>query len=232
MSLVTSASPWINDNNNISKKRTPTMRRTLKLKPTNTLLSEEPEEYVSQIENYQNQQPTSIEDTQNQMDQRNTRVNDLLDKITSANSEDDNKLASFNPLPNPNINNKKDMNDVTMPRNYVPPIHTYTNASNSHKNGPYMANDGTNSIYSNYRMSYEKPLIYGDKNQYLKNIQGSPNVQDNKLLEKINYMIMLLEEQQHEKTSNITEEFILYTFLGVFIIFIVDSFARSGKYIR
>jgi hypothetical protein len=41
-----------------------------------------------------------------------------------------------------------------------------------------------------------------------------------------------LEEQQNEKTNNITEEFILYTFLGVFIIFVVDSFSRSGKYTR
>jgi F0F1-type ATP synthase assembly protein I len=55
---------------------------------------------------------------------------------------------------------------------------------------------------------------------------------DTKLLEKLNYMIHLLEEQQNEKTSNITEEFILYTFLGVFIIYIVDSFAKSGKYVR
>jgi F0F1-type ATP synthase assembly protein I len=42
----------------------------------------------------------------------------------------------------------------------------------------------------------------------------------------------MLEAQQNEKTSHITEEFILYTFLGVFIIFVVDSFARSGKYTR
>ena len=55
---------------------------------------------------------------------------------------------------------------------------------------------------------------------------------DNKLLEKINYMIHMLEEQQHEKTNNITEEFLLYTFLGVFVIYVLDSFARSGKYIR
>ena len=57
-------------------------------------------------------------------------------------------------------------------------------------------------------------------------------VLDNKLLEKINYMIHMLEQQENEKTSNITEEFVLYTLLGVFIIFIVDSFARTGKYIR
>ena len=42
----------------------------------------------------------------------------------------------------------------------------------------------------------------------------------------------MLEQQQNEKTSNITEEFVLYLFLGVFIIFIVDAFSRTGKYIR
>jgi len=51
-------------------------------------------------------------------------------------------------------------------------------------------------------------------------------------MEKMNYMIHLLEEQQIEPTKHITEEFILYTFLGIFVIYIVDSFARSGKYIR
>jgi high-affinity K+ transport system ATPase subunit B len=55
---------------------------------------------------------------------------------------------------------------------------------------------------------------------------------DSQLMEKINYMIHLLEEQQNEKTENITEEFLLYTFLGVFVIFVVDSFARAGKYTR
>jgi nitrate reductase NapE component len=45
-------------------------------------------------------------------------------------------------------------------------------------------------------------------------------------------MIHLLEEQQDIKTSHVTEELILYSFLGVFIIFIVDSFARVGKYVR
>jgi hypothetical protein len=45
-------------------------------------------------------------------------------------------------------------------------------------------------------------------------------------------MINLLEEKQDEKTNNVTEEIILYSFLGIFIIFIVDSFARVGKYVR
>jgi hypothetical protein len=41
-----------------------------------------------------------------------------------------------------------------------------------------------------------------------------------------------LEQQQNEKTSHITEEFVLYMFLGVFIIYVVDSFSRTGKYVR
>jgi len=52
------------------------------------------------------------------------------------------------------------------------------------------------------------------------------------LIDKLNYMINLLEEQQDQRTGNITEEVVLYSFLGVFIIFVVDSFARVGKYVR
>jgi hypothetical protein len=52
------------------------------------------------------------------------------------------------------------------------------------------------------------------------------------LIDKLNYMINLLEEQKDEKTNNVTEEVVLYSFLGIFIIFVVDSFARVGKYVR
>jgi hypothetical protein len=52
------------------------------------------------------------------------------------------------------------------------------------------------------------------------------------LIEKLNYMINLLEEQQDQKTNSVTEDVVLYSFLGVFIIFVVDSFARVGKYVR
>jgi hypothetical protein len=45
-------------------------------------------------------------------------------------------------------------------------------------------------------------------------------------------MINLLEEQQDQKTGSVTEEVVLYSFLGVFIIFIVDSFSKVGKYTR
>ena len=57
-------------------------------------------------------------------------------------------------------------------------------------------------------------------------------VLNNEFIEKINYMIHLLEEQQKEPTQNIMEEFFLYGLLGIFIIYLVDSFTRVGKYTR
>lgn len=63
---------------------------------------------------------------------------------------------------------------------------------------------------------------------------SSENQQSNEeqLIKKLNYMIYLLEEQQHQETNHTTEELILYCFLGIFTIFVIDSFTKVGKYIR
>lgn len=60
----------------------------------------------------------------------------------------------------------------------------------------------------------------------------APLTHSDNVLEKLNYMINLLEENHDERTGNVTEEVVLYSFLGIFIIFIADSFARVGKYTR
>jgi len=69
--------------------------------------------------------------------------------------------------------------------------------------------------------------------QYIPPYNSSPT-QDNDpdLSKKINYMIHMLEEQQDMKQGSVTEELVLYCFLGVFIIYVVDSFAKVGKYVR
>ena len=68
--------------------------------------------------------------------------------------------------------------------------------------------------------------------QLLPTNQFSNNMSNNETVEKMNYMIHLLEDQQAKKTEHVTEEIVLYSFLGIFTIFIVDSFARVGKYVR
>ena len=55
---------------------------------------------------------------------------------------------------------------------------------------------------------------------------------DGELLDKLNYMISLLEEQRDEKTGQVTEELILYVFLGIFTLFVLDTFVKNGKYSR
>jgi len=52
------------------------------------------------------------------------------------------------------------------------------------------------------------------------------------LSDKVAYMIRLLEEQRDEKTGHVTEEIILYLFLGIFVIFVVDTFVKTGRYSR
>ena len=55
---------------------------------------------------------------------------------------------------------------------------------------------------------------------------------ESELLDKLNYMISLLEEQRDEKTGQVTEELILYVFLGIFTLFVLDTFVKNGKYSR
>jgi hypothetical protein len=90
-----------------------------------------------------------------------------------------------------------------------------------------------NAMYNSspYNMPY-----YHDNNSNNNNSNSNNNPvytdENTILLNKLNYMINLLEQNQDEKTQNVTEEIILYCFLGIFLIFIVDSFARVGKYTR
>jgi hypothetical protein len=52
------------------------------------------------------------------------------------------------------------------------------------------------------------------------------------VLTKLRHITQLLEEQKRERTHHVTEEMALYSFLGVFIIFVVDSFSKVSRYSR
>jgi hypothetical protein len=75
-------------------------------------------------------------------------------------------------------------------------------------------------------------MYYKERAMDMGQSAGYGNGSNDVLLNKINYMINLLEDQQDERTNNVTEEVVLYSFLGIFMIFLVDSFARVGKYTR
>jgi hypothetical protein len=195
MSLLSTASLWKNGTD--KKKRQSSMKKPSLSKEDDGEHIEEPFSNIS--ETFKNANKEGME--------RNERVINLINKMTTENDEDNKDLVNFEPLANPTVHVKKD------------------SPSLEENNLKYNPNQHRK-VFSNYTNAYNAPEF--TNKQYVK-----PVVQNNdKFLEKINYMIRLLEEQQHEKTENITEEFILYGFLGIFVIYVVDSFTKCGKYIR
>ena len=91
-----------------------------------------------------------------------------------------------------------------------------------------------NNMYSNYDKSYNKQFYSQDyiNNGVTTKSNSDIGLNNKQLLDKLNYIIHLLEEQHNEKTNYLTEELILYLFLGIFIIFVLDSFSKASKYIR
>ena len=160
------------------------------------------------------QAPESIEETEENNKATSSRVSQLLSKLATDN--DGNKLADYEPNYRPEITVNKSDAAIISP------------AVIEQMTPRYSANDINLANLSNYNQTYSAPTVY--QPYYAK--MGISGVGDDKLTEKINYMIHLLEQQQMEKTSNVTEEFILYILLGVFVIFTVDSFTRAGKYVR
>jgi hypothetical protein len=60
-----------------------------------------------------------------------------------------------------------------------------------------------------------------------------PKKQTNQeLLNKMNKILEMFEDQKEIKTGQKNEEIVLYCFLGVFIIYIMDSFVNIGRYSR
>ena len=84
----------------------------------------------------------------------------------------------------------------------------------------------------NYSKAYEVPRETRPYYTHKMGIGNSNDSFEEKIMDKIQYLTHLMEEIQSEKTANITEEFVLYTMLGVFVIYVVDAFSKSGKYIR
>jgi hypothetical protein len=189
------------------------------------------------------------------------KVNSVLNSIhnTTPDSDSDN-LGDYNPNINNSsqgMESFKPLNPIKPPisagtertkegfrggNNYQPELTpqplTDENYELQSLKSAFMTEQQANDYYRKIMSNNGQNKISNDNNKnYYNFTQFEPNNLDkdstNKvLLEKLNYMINLLEEQQDERTNHVTEEVILYSFLGIFMIFIVDSFARVGKYVR
>jgi hypothetical protein len=181
------------------------------------------------------------------------KVNSVLEEVhkKSTPDDDEDEPRNFNPPPpTQSVGAAKKENMVNMTNQNDIIFRTLGS-------GPQPNNQENNNLdlndYSNYGdkktvEEYYKKMLpgYNSNNQNVQNANplnrlyhrmnydSASNIAPTQdvLLQKINYMISLLEDQQDEKTNNVTEEVVLYSFLGIFIIFIVDSFAKVGKYVR
>ena len=167
-------------------------------------------------------------------------INEIISRIHNTpenDNDDDNTLSDFSPPPPPssigvNKTIEKSNEEHNKRVNMV--------ESNTALEQIYSGNDVSNEMYDDMHIEnnhqYFKKVVpmYKEEKEYPKQIPA-PNknmYNKNEISQKLNYMISLLEEQQDEKTGHVFEELILYSFLGIFIIFVVDSFARAGKYVR
>ena len=163
----------------------------------------------------------------------NSNVDSMMKRIHDDDvndDDDDNGLSNYQPLQPPNsvaneridnVNANNMEKRMSEQQNVVP---------NMNMNTAQAQREGFTQLPSEYAKQYYQQYV-----PYFN--QGSddttPNgVNKDELLTKLNQIIYLLEEQQDEKTGNVTEELILYSFLGIFIIFVVDGFARVTRYTR
>jgi hypothetical protein len=207
MSLLTTASPWNTDGG--TRKRIPTIGKRKTQKAT---VAEESEE-ESEIS-------TNFDDTMNLNAERENVVTKLLNKITASSTNAGNGLEDFKPL-SENLANKTEGFETPILKKAATP-------------SAVSPSDFKTDGLSSYNKSYEAGGILGKPYYSSMGIaKTATNGEENQaLFQKLNYMTHILEDIQMEKTSNVTEELILYSFLGVFVIFIVDSFTRAGKYYR
>lgn len=126
----------------------------------------------------------------------------LLNDNSDSDSDSESEIADFNPPPKAEITKGPNIEEDD-----VVPIHDSSNYVSINNDFP-----------KQYITNVSHPFSQYDNNN-----------ENEQLTKKLNYMINLLEEQKDEKTHTITEELILYCFLGIFVIFLIDSFVKIGK---
>jgi hypothetical protein len=235
MSLLNTASPWTSSQ---TIKRTPSIgkRKTQRAIPKpkkddNSNYDNDDDAaagadddngfWTDILDHNENSLSESMKSTITMNEERGHTVNDMLNKITASSAGDG--LVDFRPVSSPGLakNTNEGFESPLLKRAAGLP-----QSGGAHE---YVPSDIGMDALSNYNKSYEAGAILG-KPYYSMNKSSDDG--NSVVMQKLNYITHILEDLQLEKTSNITEELILYSFLGVFVIFMVDSFARVGKYHR
>jgi hypothetical protein len=102
-------------------------------------------------------------------------------------------------------------------------------AANATKTAPFSTNAYASRYYEQF-VPYAETLANQLANGSGGGSGGSGGVSGTNaaLIEKLNYIIHMLEEKKDEKTGHVIEELVLYCFLGIFIIFVIDTFTHAA----
>jgi len=76
------------------------------------------------------------------------------------------------------------------------------------------------------------PEQYKKKEYMIMQSYEKPKKNNQDLLDKMNQILEMLDDQKEIKTGQKNEEIILYSFLGIFLIYVLDSFVNIGRYNR
>ena len=115
-----------------------------------------------------------------------------------------------------------------------------SSVSEIHKNLKEDNDSDLSNFYNSELNNYSPPPPITKDNQFMlmdnqhlvEGFSKPSNNTNNEMISKLNKMIDMFEEQREIKTSKKNEEIVLYCFLGVFTIYILDSFVSIGKYSR
>ncbi len=225
-------------------KKTPA-NKTLKNKSITSFLSNNYDENIieNQSTNFNDKQNDNPSSTNTPQDSTKlTNINQLMSKLYNQNNEALNNSSAptkdgtiydliNNGMQQKHISGEPVQRDVQqMSSNTLPPLTSQTHQSQSQ---PQPLNDSKvqGSDYNNIKTDSYVPYYTNLTNGQTANNNLGHSSND-ELLNKLNYIIYMMEEQQNQKTNYVTEELILYVFLGIFIIFVLDNFAKSCKYVR
>lgn len=175
-------------------------------------------------ETYMNNEPIDNKRTNRTQNKTIKRYSDASNKVENMRKQltlqgidnSQSQLADFNPPDLPQSAGTERIRSNNE-ENVVQP------AASNHNDSPVNV-ENFNTLPDMSEDYYKQYIPYYDR-------QTDPDTQ-HALINKLDYMIHLLEQQKEQKTESATEEIILYSFLGIFIIFVLDTFARAGKYTR
>ena len=151
----------------------------------------------------------------------NSKIANMKKEIGFGSMDDDSQhMADFSPPGPPESAGVQRTKDRDNDGDNVVQPHPAGMPMNQHNDAPVSTEAFQNLPSLASEDYYRQYVPYYDRTG-----QGMPS--QDELMNKLDYMIHLLEDQRELKTGSATEEVILYSFLGVFMIF-----ARAGKYTR